>query len=142
MALHPLSALGPCYTGRMFKKHDDGAARARVEALADALVLVMFSDRLVASAESRHIAATLGEIGWSSPFDVKTYLQGAVARARKALDSDEATDAFVASLVERVPDEPDRAELLRHCRALAAADGDTADSELALIARIEAAFRA
>ena len=138
-----------CFRGEMLekliswiqKKEREGVSKDQVEAAADLLVWVMYADGHIAGAETETIDAELRRLGWSSPFAMDLYLQGATARARRALDDPSFAETYLERAAERLRTEEMKRRVLEACAELAAADGHSSASEARLLDKLESAFK-
>ncbi|NLE46812.1 MAG: hypothetical protein GX614_00270 [Sandaracinaceae bacterium] len=123
------------------KKEREGVSKDQVEAAADLLVWVMYADGHIASAETETIDAELRRLGWTSPFAMDLYLQGATARARRALEDPSFAETYLSRASERLGTNEMRQRVLDACADLAAADGDSSAAESRLLDKLQEAFK-
>lgn len=123
------------------KNEREGVSKDQVEAAADLLVWVMYADGHIAGAENETIDAELTRLGWSSPFAMDLYLQGATARARRALEDDIFAETYLLRASERLRTGEMKRRVLEACAELAAADGNSSTAEERLLDKLKRTFK-
>lgn len=109
------------------------------ESLLDLLMLAMFADAHVSLKEDEALANAVEQVGWEATKPRDIFLLNATARARRASDSTDATDAFIKARTAVFADEASKSEALRVVSLLLTADGVAAD-EVSFLKRLEAAM--
>lgn len=110
------------------------------EAAIELLLLVMMADLHVSDAELAEIRNISEDSGWeTATFAFDQYLGSATAKVRDAIE-DDAVEALLDSIDERVTSTVLRAALFSAARDVADADHDVDAAEQGLLAQIAARF--
>jgi hypothetical protein len=111
------------------------------EAIVELLVLTAFSDHRISQDELDALEIfDLEHSEWDSgAFSVHQYVPVAMAKVRRALDSDGGADELLGDAAVRLSTPESRTEAVEACRALATTDGSD-PSEVAFVIRLAAAL--
>lgn len=122
------------------KSNDDTAQQDAREALLDLLVLGMFIDRHIANAEGQFIREQALGFDWQGSRSIDRFVDASMRRARDAIGSDVATDAYLADIASRLANPEAKAKALAACEELMTVDGQLAEKEQALLERARGQF--
>lgn len=109
------------------------------ESLLELLMLAMFADAHVSLKEDEALAGAVEQVGWEATKPRDIFLLNATARARRASDCADATDAFIQSHAAAFTDADSKSEALRVISLLLTSDGVAAD-EVSFLKRLEGAL--
>ena len=133
MAFHILNLF------RSSGKGKDGLTQPQREAIADLLHYCMYADAKLGLAEAAVFERSVGTFDWESSESLESFANRSIARARRASETREADETFLASAAERLDTESSRRRAIELCTAVLAADG-TADPEKKFLDKIKAAL--
>jgi hypothetical protein len=99
------------------------------EALTDLLVLGMYSDRHVASAENEAMQKLAGEFGLESDYDRQQFVDASFARVNRQPDGADARRHFLLQLAQNFHSSEQKGLALATLRSLLASDSKMTGSE-------------
>jgi hypothetical protein len=99
------------------------------EAVVDLLLLGMFADAAVTVNEDQKLLSVIAEIGWESYQTAELYLQSAIAKARDASDSEDATVHRLDRISDELNDGGLRQRALDYLTQFLRADGAVVPEE-------------
>ena len=114
----------------------DGLTQPQREAIVDLLHIGMYTDNLIALAETKVINDTVGSFDWEAKTSFESYEARSIAKARDAKENEESKNALLDSVRDRLNTPKARALALKVCKQLFASDGTT-EKEASLLARIK-----
>ena len=107
------------------------------EALVDLLLLGMFADGSLKVSEDQKLLSVIGEVGWQSYQTPDLYLQSAIAKAREASDTEDATRRRLEKISENLATAETRQQALTYLTQFLGVDGavDAAESQFLELAK-------
>lgn len=108
------------------------------EAVLDLVILALFADSHLSLKEDARLQEALDKIGWESTKPREIFFCNSMNRARKAADSADATDEYIATRTKEL-NVWSKTETLSLLESLLASDGVTA-VESAFLARVKSAM--
>ena len=93
------------------------------EALVDLLLLGIFADSSLKVSEDQKLLSVIGEIGWRSYQTPDLYLQSAIAKAREASDTEDATRRRLDRISESLATAETRKQALNYLTQFLGVDG-------------------
>lgn len=108
------------------------------EAVLDLVILALFADSHLSLKEDERLQAALDKIGWESVKPREIFFCNSMNRARKASDSEAATNEYITARVKDL-NVWSKSETLSLLESLLASDGVTA-LESAFLVRVKSAM--
>ena len=107
------------------------------EALVDLLLLGMFADGSLKVSEDQKLLSVIREVGWQSYQTPDLYLQSAIAKAREASDTEDATRRRLEKISENLVTAETRQQALTYLTQFLGVDGavDAAESRFLELAK-------
>jgi len=109
------------------------------EAIIDLLIMAIYVDDHLSLSETKEFDDTTDSLGWDSNTGLSVYISSGTDRARNARSSEEAIDAFIDFVAERLTSKGSKERALTLLNDLFMADGKT-DKEKVFFSKVEAAF--
>ena len=107
------------------------------EALVDLLLLGMFADGSLKVSEDQKLLSVIREVGWQSYQTPDLYLQSAIAKAREASDTEDATRRRLEKISENLATAETRQKAVTYLTQFLGVDGavDAAESRFLELAK-------
>jgi uncharacterized tellurite resistance protein B-like protein len=107
------------------------------EALVDLLLLGMFADGSLKVSEDQKLLSVISEVGWQSYQTPDLYLQSAIAKAREASDTEDATRRRLERISDNLATAETRKQALNYLTQFLGVDGavDAAESQFLELAK-------
>lgn len=116
------------------------ASRKEREAVIDLLVMTMYADRFIDSAENDAIERVTSEISDNSALPLAQYLGTSIAKVRRVLGDEERQRTLLQDISERLHTDRMRTLAYEASRAVARADDQMADDEEQFLDRVRSMF--
>ena len=111
------------------------------QALLDLLILGMYADRKLASAEDACVQKLLASFSFTSDFERDSFADAAFTRTTRHVSSPEAVRAYVEDLAPRFQPTELRQNVYDRLNELLTSDGRVTTEENQLLQAVKAAFR-
>lgn len=122
------------------RTHEASASQKEREAVIDLLVMTMYADRFIASAENDAIERVAEQIDGDAPLPLAQYLNASIAKVRETLGDKEQHHALLRDISERLGTDRMRTLAYQASRAVARADDEMADEEEQFLNTVRAVF--
>lgn len=110
------------------------------EAVIDLLVMTMYADRFIDTAENDAIEHVAEEIDGDAPLPLTQYLNPSIAKVRRTTGDEVKQRALLEDISERLGTDRMRTLAYQAGRAVARADGEMADEEEHFLSSVRAVF--
>jgi hypothetical protein len=122
------------------RTREAGASQEEREAVIDLLVMTMYADRFIDTAENDAIERVAEEIDGDASLPLAQYVNASIAKVRETLDDDERRRALLEDVNERLGTDRMRGLAYQASRAVATADDEMADEEEQFLSSVRAVF--
>lgn len=122
------------------RTREAGASQKEREAVIDLLVMTMYADRFVDTAENDAIERVASAIGGDDSLPLAQYVNASIAKVRETLDDEERQRALLEDVSERLGTDRMRGLAYQASRAVAEADDEMADEEEQFLSSVRAVF--
>jgi hypothetical protein len=113
-------------------------ANTQLEALVDAVLLVMYADRAIKAEEQDELDRVVQDLPWQGKASPEAYLSKAIARVKKAGQSDEEMERYLSEIALKVETPGFASELLDACAGMAEVDRQVQGGEKVALERLKA----
>jgi uncharacterized tellurite resistance protein B-like protein len=111
------------------------------QALLDLLVLAMYADGHLATAEDERIEQVLTAMGFETEYDHQREFDAAVTRVRQHAINPETVRGEISRLAERFPEAAERNEVFESLNELVGTDNEVARSEINFLSLVAEVFK-
>ena len=127
-------------TDQLERTHEAGASQEEREAVIDLLVMTMYADRFIDTAENDAIERVTEQLDGDASLPLSQYLNTSIAEVRQTLGNKEKQHALLEDVNERLGTDKMRALAYQASRAVARADDEMADEEEQFLSSVRAVF--
>jgi uncharacterized tellurite resistance protein B-like protein len=120
------------------RTREAGASQTEREAVIDLLVMTMYADRFIDTAENDAIERVAERIDGDASLPLGQYLNASIARVRATLDDENSQRRLLEDIGERLDTDRMRTLAYQAGRAVARADGEMADEEEQFLSSVRA----
>ena len=122
------------------RTREAGASQEEREAVIDLLVMTMYADRFIDTAENDAIERVADEIDGDPSLPLGQYVNASIARVRATLDDEHSQHRLLEDIDARLGTDRMRELAYQASRAVAHADDEMADEEEQFLSSVRAVF--
>lgn len=111
------------------------------EAMVDLLIWTMYADNVLTLTEKERIDDLMDEMQWDSATPARQYVNISLARVREAIDDPSKSESLLDDIHNRLGSTEMRRRTYEACHDLAKVDGEVAERERELLARVKEHFQ-